>query len=416
MRGTDKKILIIAESIDIEDSSGTKGRVALIQNLFAAGFDIQVHHYSRKKIQLTGITCVEIKENRRSLLFYLSRTERFLRNSLGVDIHAPLEKIFGFSFTVFNDRNSIVSHIKRIKGYDPDLIFTFSKGGSFRPHHALLLIPELHDKWVAYIHDPYPMHLYPRPYTWVEPGYNKKYRFIKNMTEKAAFLAFPSLLLKEWMGSYFSGCLEKGLIIPHQITPPEALLSDPPDFFSKSRFNVLHAGTLLWGRDPKGLIKAFQLFIKKVPSANKYARLIFLGGKNHYSDFLSKTARTFPELIVPEEKFSFANVLRMQRDSSVNVILEAKSEISPFLPGKFPHCVQADKPILHLGPVYSETRRLLGSDYKFSTEIDDVEGIAELLEKLFDKWSNNRDNTLDRKDLEYYLSAAHLKSVISEMG
>src|SRR5690606_14290435 len=128
--------------------------------------------------------------------------ERTLRTKLNFDLHKRLEKIFGFSFTLLNDKNSIAVELKRkLQELQPDLILTLSKGGSFRPHHALLLMPSWHKKWVAYIHDPYPMHLYPRPFNWVEPGYYKKWKFVKDVSAKAAFSAFPSRLLLEWMAS-----------------------------------------------------------------------------------------------------------------------------------------------------------------------------------------------------------------------
>src|SRR5690606_23552801 len=121
-----------------------------------------------------------------------------------------------FSFTFFNDTNSIAKLLRKEKTFKPDLVITLSKGASFRPHYALLKCPEFHEKWLAYVHDPYPFHYYPRPYNWVESGFKNKEAFFKAVSEKAAFSAFPSLLLKEWMGSYFPNFLKTGIIIPHQ--------------------------------------------------------------------------------------------------------------------------------------------------------------------------------------------------------
>ena len=57
-----RKILVVVESIDLEDSSGAKANVALIQNLHKAGYKVLVYHYTRKEIQLPGITCIAIKK------------------------------------------------------------------------------------------------------------------------------------------------------------------------------------------------------------------------------------------------------------------------------------------------------------------------------------------------------------------
>lgn len=410
------KILVVAESIDVEDSSGSKANVALIQNLQKAGFENVVYHYSKKNIQLEGIPCVSIDENRHSPLFFLSRFERYARNLLKLRLHMPLQKLFGFSFTLFNDRNSIVKGLKNINDFNPHFIITLSKGGSFRPHHAVLRMPEFHSRWIAYMHDPYPMHLYPRPFAWVEPGYFQKWKFINNISEKAAFSAFPSKLLMEWMGSYFPKFIMTGFVIPHQISDLALSEAGLPVDFKPEKFNLLHAGTLLTQRNPKALVEAFDLFLKKNPSARTDARLWFIGGENIYSAWLRKRKERLKELEISNGYVSFEEVRIMQQHSSVNIILEAKSEISPFLPGKFPHCVQAKKTILLLGPELSESRRLLGKDYRYWTECDDVEKITMLLEELYSVWKSNPENlVMSRPDLEAYLSAEFVKKVVESL-
>src|SRR5690606_5816425 len=123
---TQKKILIIVESIDIDNSSGAKGRVSLIKNLQRAGFEIKVLHYSKKEIHLDNLKCIQIAERKMTGWFLLSRIERHLRLTFKIDIHKPLEKIFGFSFTLFNDRKSIVSTLQELNNYEPDLVLTLS--------------------------------------------------------------------------------------------------------------------------------------------------------------------------------------------------------------------------------------------------------------------------------------------------
>lgn len=414
---TQKKILIIAESIDIEDSSGTKGRVALIKNLHKAGYKLQVYHYTRKEIQLEGIPCISIKEKRFNFLFFLSRIERYLRYIFKWELYRPLENLFGFSFTLFNDRNSIKKAIENIENFDPDYILTLSKGGSFRPHHALLKLPELHHKWIAYIHDPYPMHLYPRPFAWVEPGHFQKWKFIDELSKKAAFSAFPSVLLKEWMGSYFPEFLKRGIIIPHQISDIQEASSDLPDFFNKNKFNILHAGNLLAPRNPKSLVEAYEFFLETYPEARQDSSLIFIGNNAYYKDWLSQRSNYGANLYVSEAYVPFEQVYTMQEKASVNVILEAKSEISPFLPGKFPHCVKSDSAILLLGPSLSESRRLLGEEYPYWSEIDDTQKIAGIIELMYLEWKKASEQfRLDRKDLEEYLSFPYLSRVIENLN
>ena len=78
-----KRILVVAESINVNDSSGSKANVALIRNFKQAGYELLVLHYTRINIQLDGIECRGISENRSSLSFFLSRIQRKLQHWFG---------------------------------------------------------------------------------------------------------------------------------------------------------------------------------------------------------------------------------------------------------------------------------------------------------------------------------------------
>jgi hypothetical protein len=410
-----KKILVIVDSINIEDSSGSKANVALINNLHQAGFELLVYHYTLKNIKLKNINTYAISEIKMSSSYFLSRLQRLVSRNLKVNMAPFFEKRFGFSFTFFNDIKSISKSLKNIS-FQPDLVLTLSKGASFRSHYAVLKLPHLHNKWIAYVHDPFPFHFYPRPYNWVEPSYVQKELFFKHVSERARYSAFPSKLLKEWMGSYFSNFEKTGIIIPHQNEKYKVQNTTFPSYFDVSKFNLLHAGNLMKQRSPEGLIKGFNLFLEQNPNAKAEARLLLLGSASYHRDMLENYKKNSPEVYIHNENKPFDEVYHLQKNVSVNIILEAKGEISPFLPAKFPHCVEANKIILSLAPYYSETRRLLGKDYEFWSEADDVKRIALLIEALYQLWKEKPDNlNLNRIDLEEYVSVRHLKEVINKI-
>lgn len=409
------KILVVVDSINIEDSSGSKANVALIQNLIEAGFEVLVYHYTLRNCHLDGVNCFAIPEVKYSPLYFLSRMQRVLSRNLTVNFAPFLERLFGFSFTFFNDTNSIVRALKKTT-FNPDLVLTLSKGASFRPHYAVLKLPELHPKWMAYVHDPYPIHYYPRPYNWIEPSYKQKQDFFLKVSQKAKFSVFPSKLLLEWMGTYFPNFLKTGIVIPHQNAKYEIKNHQFPSYFNPVKFNVLHAGNLMAQRSPWGLIEGFKLFLDKNPEAKQYARLLLIGNASDHSAMLEEYNKNEAELYVYNGSIAFDEIFLVQQNVSVNVILEAKSEISPFLPAKFPHCVAANKAILSLAPYYSETRRLLGNDYRYWSEQDDVNKIAALFGEMYQLWNQNTDNLLlNRPDLEEYLSVKYLTKVIKKM-
>ncbi len=414
---TKKRIVFIAESIDKDDSSCSKCNVALIQNAKNAGFEVIVYHYTRhKKPLLEGIDCREIKEIKFSINYFLSRFQRVIQRNFKVEFHTFLEKIFGFSFTVFNDVNSIKKIVKEVINLNPDLVFTVSKGTSFRPHYALLSFPEIHHKWIANIHDPYPFHYNPRPYNWVEPGYAIKEKYFQAISQKAHHASFPSKLLMEWMGSYFPHFLQTGLVIPHQNANQEIKNVALPNYFDESKFNLLHAGNLMKQRSPEGLIEGFKLFLKRNPIAIVNTKLILLGPATFHAKILEKYCNLIPQIFVLNANVPFEIVYKLQQHVSVNIILESKAEISPFLPGKFPHCVEANKPLLLLAPYYSETKRLLGNDYQYWSEVDDIQKIAASIENLYNQWNIDKESLkLNRPDLIDYCSMKNLKKILDSI-
>jgi hypothetical protein len=169
-------------------------------------------------------------------------------------------------------------------------------------------------------------------------------------------------------------------------------------------------------RSPEGLIKGFKLFLQHNPKAKKESQLLLVGPASYHAEMLEDYQKNNPEIYIHNGIVAFDEVYHLQKNVAVNIILESKAEISPFLPAKFPHCVAANKMILSLTPYYSETRRLLGNDYEYRSEVDDVENIANLIEKLYLLWKQNPDNLLlNRSDLEDYLSVAYLKKVINDL-
>jgi len=95
------RILVVVDSINTEAGSGPKANVALINNLVAAGFQVLVYHYTKKNIQLSGVSCCAIPEIKYSPLYFLSRLQRLVSRNFKVNLAPFLERQFGFSFTFF---------------------------------------------------------------------------------------------------------------------------------------------------------------------------------------------------------------------------------------------------------------------------------------------------------------------------
>jgi hypothetical protein len=405
------KILVVVESINVEDSSGSKVNVALIRNLAKAGFSLKVYHYSHQEILLNSIETHLIKENKRSIWYFLSRLQRTIQVLFKININTRIENFLGFSLAHTSDCLSIANAIKRDKNFVPDLVLTLSKGASFRPHRALLKLPNLHSKWMAYIHDPYPFHFYPKEYSWFDIAFKDKEKFIIDVFKSAKFIAYPSQYLMEWMEDLSEVSKGKGVVIPHQIGE-QLVQNSPLSFFDKDQFSILHAGNLLKQRNPKYLILGFLNFLENNSHLKRNTKLYLIGPCEFHKNLLN-SYENHPNIII-QSGMDYSSVQYLENNVSVNIILEAISKSSPFLPGKFPNLIIANKPILVLGPSKSETRRLLGFNYPYYAAADDVIKIENLISDLYSKWSTNKkDFNLNRTDLVEYCSENYLKSVIT---
>lgn len=407
-----KRILVLTESIKVNDSSGAQANVALIRNLVKLKHSLKVYHLDNFNPKIERVETTAIKRYNISLYYWLARFKT-LFSKLGLNFNPFVEKTYGFSFSHFEDVERFKKALAKEIPEKYDMVLTLSKAASFRPHKAVLESPKWHAKWYAYVHDPYPMYVYPRPYDWAEPGAFIKKQFFQKVYNHSRFMVYPSQMLAEWMESYYSGGVKKRLIIPHQIDQNLSSIINKvihlQDFFNSSKFTILHAGSLMKQRPPFVLVKAFNRFLEQSPEAKSDASLIFIGRSdkdhNQKMDQLGNS-----NIINYNQYLQFETAFELQKQASVNVVIEANTWLSPFLPGKIPHLVKANKPILHIGPQQSETMRLLGEDYPLHApnHPDHIELLSEKIARAYKNWTEKKELNLNRKDLEKYLSTIEL--------
>lgn len=410
-KDTRNKLMIVVDSIDIDNSSGARANLALINNL-SQYFYLRVYHYSFKVIQLPAIETTLISEDRRNWRFIISRLHRLTRRHLKIDLNKMIENFIGFSFTFLNDLYSFKNSLSSVPIENIDLIITLSQGTSFLPHFAILEFPECHSKWIANIHDPYPMAAYPKAYAFKSAGTRIKFRLMQQVLRESKNVIFPSLLLSDWVSKFYEICETKKIIIPHQIdfNLPDCDANNL-NIIDSNEFSVLHAGNLLSQRNPIPLIRAFNHLCNLSDQSIKM-KLFFIGPlcrthSIHISEENLSAVKFLPTL-------NFADTYQLQRLCNVNVILEAHDELSPFLPGKFAHCIAAGNPILLIGPEISESRRLLGEDYPYYAPPNDFESIFSCLEQLLQNWKLNKPFKFENQ-LHDYLSAPQLSETISSL-
>ena len=406
---------MVTDSIDTSDSSGSKANVAFIKSLIDLQYAITVLHYTQKDLKIEGATCISIQVKKFNALYLLGGIQRVIQRRFHFNLSTFLENLFGFSFTYFNDCKSIKASLNKYDRQQFDLIVTLSIGESYRPHYTLLKTPIWHEIWVAYIHDPYPFQNYPQPYTFFPKGGHQKHDFFKKVTKSCFKAGFPSLFLAYHMKKFYPCLKGKSIVLPHQYD--SNVQRDPePIFLEKDAFNLVHAGNLLDGRSPKGLLEGFKLFLEKYPEYGTNCYLYLVG----YSGSYSKLINSFDHYkqIVHHSNVDYSCSLTLQYNASVNIILEAsKTDFSPFLPAKMAHCVMVDRPILALSPEKSEVRRLLTKSYPYQCPADDPIAISEIIALLYKRWKENPtiNRSLNRFDLQTYFSSEYLGKQINKI-
>lgn len=409
------KILVVADTLDITTSSGGKASYALVDSMFKAGFELTILHYSHKPITIQQQTVDPISTRKRGY-YFLAKFFIVAARIFKYNFKTPIAHIRGFSFDHTADVLSIKHALKKHNPAAYDAVFALSYAGSFRSHKALLAVPAWHAIYIPYIHDPYPHHTYPRPYDWVEPGHRQQHAFMWDLFDKAYRVAYPSQLLADLMESYFLKGAGKALIIPHQIAAVDTSSIDLPQWLDTAAFNVVHAGSLMDARNPVALIEAFLELTQESAAFKEHATLTFIRWNDMFNGVLKHPLFTAETIHIHKESLPLEIVLKIQENVAVNVILEAQGSVSPFLPGKFAHCVQSDKPILLIGPALSESKRLLGDTYPYHAESRDTESIKKVLRVLYDNWLQTGGNErLDRPDLQAYCDYGHLKEVIESV-
>ena len=410
-----KKILILIESINPDDSSGVKGRLALINNLMKIGHHIKVIHLDESYTNDESFETKVVRRFPTSTYFWLSKLNTFAKK-FGIKLNKWVEPQFGFSFSHYEDVARFKEALTRENTEHYDIVFTLSKAASFRPHKAVLESQKWHNKWYAYIHDPYPFHCYPRPYDWIAPGDRQKMRFMQNVFDRAVHIVFPSHLLSEWMYSYYPADKQKNKIIPHQIDNQLLPSSESlPKDFDISKINILHAGSLLQHRNPIALLRAFTNCLKEQNIPQNIVLWFVGGGLSHFKNEFDIVNKDYSENVKTLNRIEFKVAYTMQSFADINIILESKSYISPFLPGKLPHLIKANRPIIHIGPKLSETYRLMNKELNFiNTKSDNLNGLKD---SIIVSVNNLEDIDFSQKlfslEIRHYFSESFLIKKIS---
>jgi glycosyltransferase involved in cell wall biosynthesis len=382
-----KSILILAENLDINrTSSGLRSnKHILIYSQMFEKVDVLTSTPLNlfKQINSVNYTVVDVK-------IESSFIDRVPKSN------AMMNYLFGITRANKQSIKIWQSSVQKIlQSSDYDLVLTLGSGASFIPAYAMQEIKKVNDiKHLMFIHDPYPLNQYPPPY---QKKNSLAYQSVANRFGKvissADIISFPSLRLKEWMSQYYPSIINESIIQPHIGLTQEELKPILPinETVNLPKFNngidIVHTGTLLGPRNPLYLIEALKLFFEEIPEAKSVMHLHIIGKMT--KDWKDNSIAD-SNIHVYDKRFSYLSSLKIQQNADILLLLEAVSDVSPFMPGKLADYFIAKKPILALTPRASETTRLLGENYPLLAENGDIEQILIALRLIYSAFQTNQ--------------------------
>ncbi len=290
-----------------------------------------------------------------------------------------------------------------------DFILLLGAGNSMLNYFA---ISDIKTKipYIVNYHDPYPGNQYPKPYQEKNSWFLKlKVRQSNRVMENAFKVSFPSQRLYEWMLQYHVNLKDKSIILPH----PDGELKDLPTKLEDdkinldiNKFNILHAGSLLGHRNPIYLMNAFKKFIDS-DIEKKEMTVLSIVGKIDKNNELLKINYDINQIKIISERVSYKKSKLMFEQADVLLVIEAKAEFSPFMPGKLTDYIVANKTIMALTPQKSEVTRILGKNYPFISDIDNEDKILSILNLLWELWKRGELKNIQNVELKNYVSASN---------
>lgn len=405
-----KNILVVCESLRINETSSGIVSSTFIELLHQCKYKITVITENSFDYPINWLPKDVIVKK-----FEIPKTEKSFIDKIP-KLRAIPVYLKGFSKSFENKKKQYKIEIeKELLQSKYDFIYALGSGNTFAPHFALAEM-KLSIPFYVNIHDPFPMHLYPVPYKkskdWINSIVEKKIRIV---LEKAKGISFPSQFLMEDMAKTFPIINKKGFVVPHIGTSLDNLPEQVTDdiILDSSKINLLHAGTLLGPRNPKYLLQAVSEINSENSSFFNDVELIFIGKVDKKLQSIIDNSNLGNAKFITH-RVSYKKSIDLINESNALFVIEAISNFSPFMPGKVADIAFAEKPIISLSPKKSEVRRLLGENYPYQSELDNVTQIKTILLKFYNDCLNSEIDKTLMLNLKDYVSISHNSEIIKK--
>ncbi|UYW00513.1 hypothetical protein K5I29_08115 [Flavobacterium agricola] len=371
-----RNILVVCEDLRINNSSAGIGRSKIINTLAEVANKIDVITIDNFNYPITWLP-----NNVKITKITPIKSKRYFWDNI-----PKIKNFYNYSKGYSKNEHDIISAykteiFKHVNDFKYDFIYLLGSGSSFLPYFIFpsnkIKIP-----YVVNIHDPYPMHLYPKPYKKKKHIFYLHQQINFNKVLKGAYkITLPSKLLLNDLAKSYSSIYSKGVVLPHIGTDLIGLQGQETDDIvklPKNKINIIHAGNLLGPRNPMYLIQAINELNNEVVDFKNNVQFTFFGTFNKaHKKLIEET--NISNIIFNEQRVTYKKSIELTKQADANLVIEAIADYSPFLPGKVADIAFCNSTIIALTPKVSEVNRVLGNDYPYSAELDKVYDIKKVL-------------------------------------
>lgn len=158
-------------------------------------------------------------------------------------------------------------------------------------------------------------------------------------------------------------------------------------------FDIVHAGSLYSGRDPRPLFRGIRAFFDRSPDARQHVRVIFIGAEQYDGTSLDDIARAcgIAEQFTCHAPLPRREALQLSGNAAINVVLP--QDWSHSIPSKVFEYMQFPAWILALSESGDAITQLLRETSSPSITPGDTAGIAGFVAERFARWNAARIKT-----------------------
>ena len=411
------KLLIVTESLNKNKSSEGIATVNFLNAIDTDLFEVYCVNYEYPQFQVEiidwinpKINLIQVKNNRIDYFFSkLKKVKNFFSKYFGISILKE--------YRVFRLKKILES---KFGNYSFDLIFSRTVATSICSHRALVDSTLInHNKVLIYFNDPVPFSLMPAPYSKgvsFNPKFDRKeIEHVKNIISKVPAIASPSKLLNDFFIQLQGDFTKPAFTFPHLYMGKDSYLDmDCSEYIDSSKINFTHCGSLFAERDPSTLVFALAKFLEINPIYKGKIAVNFLGPIDpKHVDFFKSTGFDFVNIV--NKRISHSMSLALIYQSDLPVLIEASAEESPFMPVKFAEMIGLGRIFLALSPKKSETRRILGKDYSFQTEVMNTEAIVFIINLVVNEGFDREKDLRYITKLQCYVSPKTVNSSLRQL-